>query len=142
MDYLSEKLDELSLESAYEQTDYQIIDPKISIKCGAINPTLDLFLKKLGKRNWTFISAANPRSIIQSAKINAWNNTNLEIDLAKSGCAYTYAIGEATSGDWPAEESFIVFNMSIETARSLAEKYNQNAILVGRIAGKARLEWI
>ena len=34
MDYLSEKLDELSLEGAYEQADYRIIDPNMTILCG------------------------------------------------------------------------------------------------------------
>ena len=142
MDYLSEKLDELSLQHVYEQTDYRIVDPKITIKCGVLNPILDIFLKKLGKRNWSFISAANPRSVVQSDKLNAWNNTNLEIDLSKSGCSYTYAVGEATSGNWPAEESFIVFDMPLKDVRSLAQKYDQNAILIGRQGEAAQLEWI
>ena len=103
---------------------------------------MDAFLNRIGKRNWAFISGANPRFIIQSGKQNAWNNTNLEIDLSKSGCAYTYAVGEAFSGDWPAEDSFIVFNMSLDTARILAQKYDQNDILVGRLGGIARLEWV
>ncbi len=141
MDYLSDKLDELSLESAYEDTDYQVVDPCISIRCGSQNPTLDSYLRKLGKRAWTFISAANPRSVIQSTKLNAWNNTNLEIDLSQSGSDYTYAVGKATSGNWPSEESFIVFDMPLDIAITLADKYDQNAILVGRLGGIAKLAW-
>lgn len=142
MDYLSEKLDELTLTTAYEQTNYRILDPEIIIKCGEFNASIDAYMKQIGKRNWTFITASNPKSKQQSAKHNGWSNANLEMDLAKTKCVYTYGIGEAINGDWPGEESFIVFNMSLDTAINLAKKYNQNAILIGRIDAKSKLQWI
>jgi len=141
MDYLSQKIDKLSLEGVYKDTNYIILDPEISIVCDSRNEDLDQFMRKLGKRSWTFISAANPRSKVESAKINAWKNTNLEIDIAKSGLHYAYAVGEASSGDWPSEPSFVVFDLALDAAMDLAKKYDQNAILVGRIDGIARLEW-
>jgi len=141
MDHLSQKLDQLSLKTAYQETIYQIENPDITIKYGHNNPTLDIFLQKLGARNWTFISAANPRSVLQSEQLNAWNNANLEIDLSRTRYAYTYALGIPISGDWPPENSFIIFDMPLDEARALSQKYNQNAILIGRINGVSRLEW-
>lgn len=142
MDHLSDKLDKLSLEGVYASTDYRILDPQISFRCDQINEPLDQYLRRLGKRSWIFISAANPRSIIQADKTNAWRNTNLEIDITKTGHHYTYALGLATDGNWPAEDSFVVFDMPIETGRKLARKYDQNAILTGRWNKPAQLEWI
>lgn len=142
MDHLSNKLDKLSLEGVYTSSDYQILDPKITFRCDQINEQLDQYLRLLGKRSWIFISAANPRSVIQDEKTNAWRNTNLEIDIAKTGFHYAYAVGLATDGHWPAEDSFMVFDIPIETGKALAMKYDQNAILFGRCNKPAQLEWI
>lgn len=141
MDHLSQKLDKEDLEGVYKNTNYIILDPEISLQCDRTNATMDEFMLKLGKRSWTFISAANPESLIQSAKINAWQNTNLEIDIATSGLHYAYAIGKAKEGDWPEEPSFVVFDLGLDSAMKLARKYNQNAILVGRLDKVARLQW-
>lgn len=141
MDYYSDKLDQLQFQEVYENTHYYIADPHIDILCGDYNPTLDIYMRKLGKRSWVFISAANPQSNIQSDQINGWANANLEIDLFNQNYAYTYAIGQDRSGEWPAEDSFVVFDISIDDALRLAKKYNQNAILMGHLNGKADLKW-
>jgi len=141
MDNISQKLDELSLEGVYKDTNYIILDPEITIICDRRNTDLDQFMRKLGKRSWTFITAVNPKSILEPAKINAWRNTNLEIDIAQTGLHYAYASGEAINGSWPAEPSFVVFDMSLESALNLAHRYDQNAILFGRLDGVAKLQW-
>ena len=141
MDYLSDKLDKLSLEDIYEQTEYKIQDPQITIKYGQPNPVMDDYLKKLNFRSWTFISAANPKSVRQSKKINDWNNTNLEIDLARSGCTYTYAVANVVSRNLPSENSFVVFDLPLNNALFLARRYSQNSIVVGRLGGASKLAW-
>jgi len=141
MDYYSDKLDELSLQQAYEDTDYFILDPEIHFKHGRRNDILDKYLSTIGKKTWIFISAANPRSIIQADDINRWQNINLEFDLTAKSLAYVYAKGKSNDHNWPEEESFLVFDMEISEALALAKLYDQNAILIGQLGHKAQLVW-
>ena len=142
MDYYSEKLDKLQLQAAYENTDYQILNPSISIICNAKNPSIDNYLQQLRKKSWCLITAFNPLSKIQPKQINGWNNANLEFDLSFKGYSYTYAKGIGKDMDWPPEDSFLVLDICIADARLLAKKYQQHAILFGCKGEEAYLEWI
>lgn len=142
MDYYSDKLDKLRLQVAYENTAYQIYEPRIPINCSETNPELDKFMKLFGKKSWCFISAANPNSKIQSTRLNGWNNANLEFDLTTRGYTYVYSISVAIDSNWPPEESFVVFDMPLKEALILAKKYDQNAVLFGQLGACANLQWL
>ena len=141
MDYLSDKLDKLSLEDIYEQTSFNLLDPLMTLKCGQLHPYFDDHLERLNKRSWTIITATNPGNIRETKKKNESANADLEIDLARSGTTYARTRIHSVVPNSPVEDGFVVYDMPIDQALILARRYQQDTILVGRIGRCSKLAW-
>ena len=121
----------------YEATCYSILNPKIDIYIKKENQELQSFLREHNFTSWCFITAWNPFSEALSYEENNVLNQLLEADL---NCYSVFsAKGQDTLGDWPAEISFFVGNISREQAIHLGKKYKQNAIVFGEIDALAEL---
>ena len=121
----------------YEATCYSILNPKIDIYIKKENQELQSFLREHNFTSWCFITAWNPFSEALSNEENKALNKLLELDL---NCYSVFsAKGQDTLGDWPAEISFFVGNISREQAIDLGKKYKQNAIIFGEIDALAEL---
>ena len=53
----------------------------------------------------------------------------LEEEIKFRGLAYIAGEGKHPVGDWPGEPSYLVFDLSLEAAKTLGRKFNQNAIV-------------
>jgi predicted ester cyclase len=90
-------------------------------------------------RRFAIITAHNPRSERLSGEENQRRHAELERDLKKMGLEYTPSTGESPDGTW-VEEGFAVFDVGLEQALELGQKYGQHAILWGE-GGKVALAW-
>ena len=100
---------------------------------------LENLLSKTKTSTWAYITAFNPFSKELSKKENLKRNLNLKKEL------YEYFVlegaGQAISKEWPPEPSFLILGISFAEAVRLMKKYEQNAILFGRIGDVVGLVW-
>jgi hypothetical protein len=123
--------------AGYQATCYSILNPKIDIYLARENEALQSFLKDQHIETWCFITAWNPFSKALTLDENTTLNKKLEADL--NNYIVFPAEGKDTLGDWPAEISFFVANISKEQAIFLGKKYEQNAIVYGEINSPTKL---
>jgi hypothetical protein len=53
----------------------------------------------------------------------------LSKELERRSLSYVEGIGQHKSNQWPGEESFLVFGLTLEAANTLGSKLEQNAIV-------------
>ena len=76
-----------------------------------------------------FITACNPWCQSLDAAANAQRQAILAAELQQRGLAFVEGMGQHPSGDWPGEASFLVWDLSLEAAKALGNKHQQNAII-------------
>ncbi len=122
---------------AYNSTSYNVFKPKISIIIGQNNPKVDMLLEKYKCTEWAYITAHNPFSYVLTDKENLERHKQLKILIRN----YTSFEGEGvgTDPDWKPERSLLILGISQKDAVKLGVKFQQNAIVVGRLKEVARL---
>ena len=134
---------ESGLRQAYLRTTYWV-DAKpqpIAVRIGAHQPELDRLLSGFGARRWAFISAWNPRSMRVATWRNARRHRELIRTLKHQGLRWLPGIGEGDDPSWAPEPSVLVVGMSAPQARRVGRRFGQNAVVIGRLGGPARLLW-
>lgn len=76
-----------------------------------------------------FITAYNPLSQNLSDEVNVRSQDALASELSERSLTFIDGIGMHSSGNWPSESSYLVLGLSLEAAKVLGSKYNQNAIV-------------
>ncbi|WP_151898928.1 DUF3293 domain-containing protein [Nitrosospira lacus] len=78
-----------------------------------------------------FITACNPYSVPQSHEKNLMACARLRNKLDRKARPGWIFEGEShdPSGAWPAEKSFLVLGLDLETSRALGKEFGQNAIV-------------
>jgi hypothetical protein len=124
--------------SAYENTSYNVYQPKISIRIGVINKELDNLLLANQCETYAFVTAYNPYSVLKTHEENLEQNEALYLDLIDH---YQLFEGEGVGEDssWEPEKSFLVLGINLDDAKAIGVKYSQNAIVFGRIGHKPEL---
>jgi hypothetical protein len=125
---------------AYKETDFNVYEPKITIKVGQVNQELDRLLKMNNCLTWAYITAWNPYSEFTDDRTNEEKNNQLRNDLT----GYILIEGEGVGSDqsWQPEKSFLILGITLEDAILIGKKYRQNAIVVGKIYEEPQLIWI
>jgi hypothetical protein len=124
---------------AYTDTDYHILPLEEIVKIGQRNPRLD---EEMISNNWSsyvIITAWNPRSIEVDYEENLIQNLKLLQDIVEMDLYVYPAVGKSKDNYWKPEESWCVFNIGLEKGQSLGQKYNQNAIVFGKLNEEATL---
>lgn len=131
------------LERAFLNTRYIVDAPggAIAIRIGECCPSLDALLAEHGVTCWTFVTANNPKAEKLNNKINMLRNISLCAEVLDRGCALLTGRGQADAGDWPEEESVLVFGMNAADAVALGARYGQHAVVTGNIGECAVLRW-
>lgn len=100
------------------------------VKIGEISSEADAFLEANQLTEWAYITAYNPWSRTLPEAENEARNLRLLEQLK------TYRVldgeGKGSEGDWPGEKSFFVAGITRTEAIRLAQKFEQNAIVVGK----------
>ena len=119
-----------SMIQSYLQTEYRVLgDRPITLRAGVANLDLAEVLKPFKTRDCVFITACNPRSQLFAADDNVHHQEVLAVELDARGLKYLPGVAVDPFGEWPDEPSFLVMGLSLESAKALAGRYHQNAIL-------------
>lgn len=118
------------LELAYRNTAYKVPALNLEIRIGQYSPSLDALLKQQNAATWAFITAYNPGVLLTEEQ----NRARLEA-LRRVIVGYRYFEGEGVGEDeeWLPEKSFLVIGISREDAIKLGKRFNQNAIVFGKV---------
>jgi hypothetical protein len=76
-----------------------------------------------------FLTACNPFSRAVSESENRERQTSLGAELTRRSLTFVVGMGQHPSNNWPAEESFLVLGLDLEAAKTLGERFEQNAIV-------------
>lgn len=125
---------------AYKETDFNVYEPKITIKVGQVNQELDRLLIMNNCITWAYITAWNPYSELTDDRTNEEKNDQLRNDLT----GYILFDGDGVGSDqsWLPEKSFLILGIGLDDAMLIGKKYRQNAIVVGKIYEEPQLIWI
>ena len=119
-----------SIAQAYLETDYNVHgEMPMKLKVGDFNQTLLSLHEQHKVRSSAFITACNPFSREVDNATNAMFQTELASELQAKGTAFIDGIGKHSSNNWPGEPSFLVFGLSLDDAKTLGAKHEQNAII-------------
>ncbi len=75
------------------------------------------------------LTAYNPKSVETDISINKEQNLELEKKLVSENFSFIPAEGVCPNNKWPGEKSFLVFGMSLASAKDYGHQFNQNAIV-------------
>ena len=115
---------------AYRETEFRVFSEaslvlKISEKCEDL---MGLY-KTHRSETCAFITACNPLGELFGNEQNFDFQKRLEEEIQFRGLTYIAGEGKHPVGDWPGEPSYLVFDLSLEAAKTLGRKSNQNAIV-------------
>ncbi|ATX77092.1 DUF3293 domain-containing protein [Reinekea forsetii] len=115
---------------AYEETEYRVLgESPFVLKIGQANSDLLRLYRQQSVSTSVFITAWNPFSHAYDDTHNNKFNLDLAHDLVALELNFIDGIGQHPSGDWPGEDSFLVFGTTIDSAKLLGVTYRQNAII-------------
>jgi hypothetical protein len=127
----SEKSDiEPSIIAAYSQTDYRVdATPPFALRIDEASAELAVHYKKARVASCAYITAFNPYSKQLDEARNQERLAALERELAHRGLTFIPGVGLHPSNEWPGEPSFLVMGLSLEAAKIIGRKYEQNALV-------------
>jgi hypothetical protein len=125
-----ESLIDLQVIQAYRETDYRVFsDIPVTLRITEQNEALLGLYKANRSDSCAFVTACNPLG----QRVDEAENIRLQDQLARElGFRSLYFIsgeGKHPVGDWPGEPSFLVLGLSLEAAKTLGRKREQNAIV-------------
>ena len=125
----SSKIDPSTI-NAYLQTDYCVAgNIPLILRTGIPNDTLAMLYKQHRTNSAMFITACNPYSRDIGETANAERQAKLQLELTRRNLPFLEGIGKHPSGSWPEEPSYLVLSVSLEEAKTIGKKYEQNAIV-------------
>jgi hypothetical protein len=115
---------------AYHETEFRVfVSDVIVLKIAEKSDDLLALYKTHRSETCAFITACNPLGELLSAEQNSDLQKQLEEEIKFRGLAYIAGEGKHPVGDWPGEPSYLVFDLSLEAAKTIGRKFNQNAIV-------------
>ncbi len=115
---------------AYLETDYCVHgDAPMTLKVSVASPALADLHKASRVTTSAFITACNPLSQALAEATNIQRQAALARELKSRGLTFIDGIGLHPSNKWRGEASFLVLNLSLEAAKKLGVRHEQNAII-------------
>ena len=115
---------------AYRETEFRVfVDDVVVLKISEKNEELVGLFKAYRIETCAFVTAFNPLGELLSHEQNSNLQKRLEEEIQFRGLTYIAGEGKHPVGDWPGEPSYLVFDLSLEAAKILGRKFNQNAIV-------------
>ena len=105
------------------------VDDVVVLKISEKNEELVALFKCRRSEACAFVTAFNPLGELLSHEQNSDLQKRLEEEIQFRGLTYIAGEGKHPVGDWPGEPSYLVFDLSLEAAKTLGRKFNQNAIV-------------
>ena len=115
---------------AYLETDYCVHgEPGFTLRVGRASAELLAAHKRRRTDCSAFLTACNPFSQPLDAAANAARQAALAKELSGRSLAFLPGVGQHPSNGWPGEDSFLVFGLTLEAAKALGTRLEQNGIV-------------
>jgi hypothetical protein len=116
---------------AYEATDYRAGSgaDALVVRIGQHSPKLALHYKDTGADCALFITAFNPLGRKQDDAANESAHARLGEQLRAVSEHVIEGQGADPVGQWPAEKSYLAFEIDAEAARELGRRFEQDAVV-------------
>ena len=130
-----------SLLEAYRTTRYVAYDGhrQVVATIGAHAPEVDELFRRLAARSGVFITAWNPRSIVQVPESNEAAAGRLAARVAAEGFRALPHRGISADPSWHPEEGLFVLDIDFDYAIAMAADFGQNAVTAVSIGRPAVL---
>ena len=115
---------------AFRETEYRAHgDEPFSLTVGEVCPALAAAHKRHRVECSAYVTACNPFSQIFDDEVNAERHAALGRELGQSRLASIEGIGQHPSNHGPGEASYLIFGLTLEAAKTLGTRLEQNAIV-------------
>lgn len=115
---------------AYLETDYIVLaDPAFVLAVGQGSEALRDLHRQHQVACSAFVTACNPYSAMLDDTVNAERQATLAKELARRSLEAIPAVGQHPGNGWPGEASFLVPGLSLEAAKALGVRFQQNGIV-------------
>ena len=119
-----------ALQQSYRETDYKTLgDEPLTLRVGEACPALATLHKQHRVDCSAFITACNPLSSAIGKSANAERHAALGRELGQRSLASIEGIGEHPFNGHPGEASYLIFGLTLEAAKTLGTRLEQNAII-------------
>lgn len=115
---------------AYLETEYQVkTGTPFTLRIGEFCEPCAKLCARFGFTSAAFITPENPLSQELTPRQNDERWLNMEKALSAKGYEIEIGVGRHPYNNWPEERSFLIWDLSVETAIQLGNVYQQNAIV-------------
>ena len=115
---------------AYLETDYCVYgEPGFTLRVGRASAELLAAHKRRRTDCSAFLTACNPFSQPLDTAANAARQAALAKELSGRSLAFVPGVGQHPSNGWPGEDSFLVFGLTLEAAKALGMRLEQNGLV-------------
>ena len=115
---------------AYLQTQYHVLgDTPLTLQVGVANASLGARYKALRIESCACITACNPLSQSLEACVNADLHAAFADELRQRSLRFIEGVGQHPSNRWPGEACYLVWGLSLQAAKALGIRHQQNAII-------------
>ena len=115
---------------AYLETEYRVYgEPGFTLRVGQASADLLAAHKRQKADCSAFLTAFNPFSEPFDEAANKARQAALAQELTRRSLVFLPGIGQHPSNEWPGEDSFLVFGLTLEAAKVLGSKFEQNGFV-------------
>ena len=115
---------------AYLETEYRVYgEPGFTLRVGQASADLLAAHKRQKADCSAFLTACNPFSEPFDEAANQARQAALAQELTRRSLVFLPGIGQHPSNEWPGEDSFLVFGLSLEAAKALGTRLEQNGLV-------------
>ena len=125
-----ESIIDSGLQKSYRETEYKVLgDEPLTLKVGEVCPALAALHKSHRVDCSAFITACNPFGKYVGIAVNAERQADLGRELGQRRLASIEGLGKHPTNGWPGEASYLIFGLTLEAAKTLGMRLEQNAIV-------------
>jgi len=136
----SESVIHPDLIQAYIETEFHVLAASpFVLGIGKVSSELLLTHQMYRVECSAFLTACNPFSQALTDEANQQRQKALETELATRSLEFVGGIGLHPSNQWPGEPSFLIFGLTLEAAKKLGHRFEQNAFVWSGSDGKPQL---
>jgi hypothetical protein len=126
----SESVIPKDLIQAYMETEFRVLEGlPFTLRVGSASSELLVAHKRHRVECSAFLTACNPFSQELTDEANGERQKALAEELASRSLEYVDGVGQHPSNQWPGEPSYLVFGLTLEAAKTLGIRLEQNAIV-------------
>jgi hypothetical protein len=115
---------------AYRETEYRVQgDRPFTLRIGEASEALAAAYKFRRAACSAYVTAFNPFGQPLDDEANASRHAALGRELEQRSLSSIEGVGQHPSNHWPGEASYLIFDLTLEAAKTLGTRLEQNAIV-------------